>query len=132
MSEPRLLFNPPGLHPAPWYSHAVIPLGSRLVLFAAQVALDRELKVVGAGDLAAQTRQAMANLGVALKSIGGSWENLVRLAVLTTEPDGFETIGRVIGECLGDVAPPARTFAGLTGFGHPELLVAIEATAALE
>ena len=30
MSEPRLLVNPAGLHPAPWYSHAVIPLGSRV------------------------------------------------------------------------------------------------------
>jgi enamine deaminase RidA (YjgF/YER057c/UK114 family) len=132
VSEPRRLVDPAGLFRAPWYSHAVIPLGSRLVFFAAQVALDRELNVVGTGDLVAQTRQAMANLGVALESVGTSWEGLVRLTVLTTRPDGFEAIGRVIGECLGSVAPPARTFAGVTGFGHPDLLVAIEATATLD
>jgi len=110
----------------------VIPLGSRLVFFAAQVSLDCELNVVGSGDLVAQTRQAMANLGAALESVGASWESLVRLTVLTTRPEGFEAIGRVIGKCLGNVAPPARTFAGVTGFGHRELLIAIEATAALD
>ena len=110
----------------------MIPLGSRLVFFAAQVALDDQFDVVGAGDLGAQTRQAMVNLGIALESVGASWASLVRLTVLTTRPDGFEQIGHEIAECLGNVAPPARTFAGVTGFGHPDLLIAIEATATLD
>ena len=63
MSKRQL--NPPTLFHST-YSHAAAVEGGTLIVTAGQVAFDREGKVVGAGDIAAQTHQTYANLRDAL------------------------------------------------------------------
>ncbi len=57
------------------YSHA-IRVGDPLFI-AGQVALDVEGKLVGKGDSAAQTRQAMANIQAPLEAAGAIFDNVV-------------------------------------------------------
>jgi enamine deaminase RidA (YjgF/YER057c/UK114 family) len=57
--------HPKGLRPTPSLARVLIAKGSRTVHTSGQVSIDEDGKLVGAGDLAAQTTQAMKNLGLA-------------------------------------------------------------------
>jgi enamine deaminase RidA (YjgF/YER057c/UK114 family) len=48
------------------YTRVVVATGSRLVFVAGQMPEDAQGNLVGSGDLAAQARQAFANLGSSL------------------------------------------------------------------
>jgi hypothetical protein len=61
-----------GLAPGPGYAHAVTVTG-RLAFISGQVALDADGGLVGAGDLAAQTRQALGSLHRVLRGLGADW-----------------------------------------------------------
>ena len=56
------LIDPEDLPTPESYTHVVSATGSRLVFVAGQVAEDADGNLVGAGDLAAQARQAFANV----------------------------------------------------------------------
>ena len=63
------LINPQDLTTPASYTQVIAATGSRLVFVAGQLADDAEGNIVGPGDLAAQARQAFANVG----RVGGGW-----------------------------------------------------------
>lgn len=128
---PRRIVNPAAIHPPVGYSHIVHATGSRLAFVAGQAALDRDFAIVGEGDLEAQTRQVMANLGHALDELGAGWDDVVKATVYTTQPHEYEIIGKAMGEAMGDAQPPAQVIAGVTGLALPELLIEIELVVSL-
>ena len=66
MTEIQLL-RPEGLVASPAFSHvAVVPPGATTVYVGGQNAVDQNGELVGGTDVAAQTRQVMANLVTAL------------------------------------------------------------------
>jgi enamine deaminase RidA (YjgF/YER057c/UK114 family) len=125
----RQLINPPELHPAPGFSHIARVTGDQLVFLSGQVALDRELNVVGGDDLAEQTRVVMRNLQTALAAAELGWEHVVRRTIYTTQPTEYWTIKDVIEEFTGPDSPPAQTVIGVVGLAIPGLMVEIELTA---
>ena len=128
---PRTISNPSGLHDPPGYSHTVVATGSRLAFVAGQVALDRNFGLVGGDDLAAQTRQVMANLEIALDELGASWDDVVKATVYTTRPHDYEELGGAMAEALAGAAPPAQVLLGVTALALPELLVEIDLVVSL-
>lgn len=127
--------NPAGLYDAVGYgfSHAALQDGGRTLHLAGQVAWDKDGALVGAGDLAQQTRQALANLKAVLAEAGATPADIVRLRtyVVDHNPD---KLGPVLGEVAAfyDGATPApNTFIGVAALALPDFLVEIEATAAL-
>jgi enamine deaminase RidA (YjgF/YER057c/UK114 family) len=128
---PRQIVNPATIHPPAGYSHIVHATGSRLAFVAGQVALDSSFAVVGEGDLAAQTRQVMANLNHALEELGAGWNDVVKSTVYTTLPHEYETIGAAMAEAMGGAEPPAQVIAGVTGLALPALLIEIELVVSL-
>jgi enamine deaminase RidA (YjgF/YER057c/UK114 family) len=71
------LLRPEGLVHSPAFSHvAVVPPGATTVYVGGQNAVDGDGKLVGPGDVAAQTALAMANLQVALAAAGAPGTNL--------------------------------------------------------
>lgn len=127
----RELVNPPGLHPAPGFSHVAIASGTKVVHFAGQVALAPDFALVGEGDLEAQTRAAMENLKVAMDAAGVGWGDVVRRTIYTLHPTEYETITRAIDEVTGGAEHPAQTIVGVTGLAVPGLVIEIECTAVL-
>ena len=127
----RELVNPPGLHPAPGFSHVAIASGTKVVHFAGQVALAADFALVGEGDLEAQTRAAMENLKVAMNAAGVGWGDVVRRTIYTLHPTEYETITRAIDEVTGGAEHPAQTIVGVTGLAVPGLVIEIECTAVL-
>ena len=127
----RELVNPPGLHPAPGFSHVAIASGTKVVHFAGQVALAPDFALVGEGNLEAQTRAAMENLKVAMNAAGVGWGDVVRRTIYTLHPTEYETITRAIDEVTGGAEHPAQTIVGVTGLAVPGLVIEIECTAVL-
>jgi enamine deaminase RidA (YjgF/YER057c/UK114 family) len=127
----RELVNPPGLHPAPGFSHVAIASGTQVVHFAGQVALAPDFGLVGGDDLHAQTVAAMRNLEVAMDAAGVGWDDIVRRTIYTLHPTEYETITNAIDSVTGGAAHPAQTIVGVTGLAVPGLLVEIECTAVL-
>lgn len=125
----RELVNPPGLHPAPGFSHVAIASGTKVVHFAGQVALAPDFALVGEGDLYEQTRAAMENLKVAMDAAGVGWGDIVRRTIYTLHPTEYETITRAIDAVTGGAEHPAQTIVGVTGLAVPGLLIEIECTA---
>lgn len=128
----RKTFNPDGLHPAPGFSHVTVDHTGTTAYIAGQVALAPDFSVIGGDDLAAQTRAAMENLGVALRALGADWEDVVRRTIYTLHPTEYEVITRAIEEVQGSQEHPSQTIVGITGLAVPGLLIEIEVTVSLQ
>ncbi|MCA1395018.1 RidA family protein [Bradyrhizobium brasilense] len=130
MSELNHL-RPSGLHHNPAYSHVVVASGARTIYISGQVSVDEEGRVVGAGDLAAQTTQVMQNLGMALKAAGASYSNIVKITtfVVGYKPELRPIIGKARSAFFEGMQPPASTLVGVTALAAPEWLIEIEAVA---
>src|SRR5581483_1328526 len=110
---------------APWepvvgYSRAVVV--GRQVFVAGTTATGPDGRVVGPGDAAAQTRQALANIRRALEAAGASLEHVVRSRIFVTDIGQWEAIGRVHGEVFGAVRP-AATMVEVSRLIDPDMLV---------
>lgn len=66
--------NPEALHHNPVFTQAIlVPAGAHSLLIGGQNAVDRHGEVVGRGDVAAQSAQALSNLKAVLDAAGPSW-----------------------------------------------------------
>jgi 2-iminobutanoate/2-iminopropanoate deaminase len=121
--------DPEGLpSPVGPYSNVVTAPPGRLVFVAGQVALDANGDIVGAGDVAAQTRQVMENVRIALEAAGATFADVVRVVNYITDVDLFGEMAAVRKEYL--VEPyPASTLVEVSALMYPELLIEIEAIA---
>ena len=126
----RELVNPPGLHPAPGFSHIAIASGTRVVHFAGQAADRARLpRLVGGDDLFEQTRAAMRNLKVAIDAVGVGWDDIVRRTIYTLRPDRVRDDHARSTTSRAGADHPAQTILGVTGLAVPGLLIEIECTA---
>ena len=115
------------------FSHATLQKGGRTLHLAGQVAWDAQTNVVGPGDYAAQTRQALANLTTVLREAGCTPANVTRLRtyVVDHSPDKLGPILGEIGAFYGGATPAPNTFIGVAALALPDFLVEIEAIAAV-
>lgn len=127
--------NPKSLYDSLSYgfSHATLQKGGQTLHLAGQVAWDAAGNVVGPGDLAAQTRQALANLKAVLADAGAAPADIVRLRtyVVDHSPDKLGPVLGQLPEFYDGALPAPNTFIGVQALALPDFLVEIEATAAL-
>ena len=125
--------NPDDLSTPQTYTHVIVATGSRLVFVAGQVAEDGRGNLVGPGDLAAQSRQAFANVGRALAAGGARPEQVAKITIFVVDfrleylPAIRE--GRVA--LFGD-HKPADTLVGVEALAHPDCLIEVEAIAVID
>ena len=129
MPEAQYL-NPSELRPPPGggYTH-VVKVGN-LVFLAGQTGVDREGNVVGKSDPEAQARQVFENIGVAIRSIGGSPANIVRTRTYLTDPRYIPAY-RAARSGFFPANPPAGTLLIVTGLASPDYIIEIECDAVL-
>lgn len=115
------------------FSHAVKTTGQATLHCAGQVAWDKDYNLVGAGDIAAQARQALANLKEVLAAAGASPADVARMRtyVVDQKPEYLESVGAAIAEFYGDVTPAANTWIGVQSLALPDFLIEIEVTAVI-
>ena len=125
--------QPPTLATPPGYSHVVEVRSGRTVYTAGQVALDREGKLVGEGDMRAQIEQVFANVGAALEAAGTDFAHVVKLTTFVTDAklDNLLAFRDVRDRHVAPQHAPASTLVQVARLARPEWLVEIDATAVL-
>lgn len=103
----------------------------RLVFVAGQVAVDGEGKTVGKGDIGAQTRQVLTNIGKVLAAGGASFADVVKVTVFVTELENLAALQAVRPEFFSEPYP-ASTLVKVAQLINPDWLVEIEAIAMVE
>ncbi len=88
-------------------------------------------KIVGVGDPAAQTEQAIRNIEAALKQGGATLKDVVRTRMFVTDIKQWEKYARAHGQFFGEIRP-ATTIVEVSSLIDPEMMVEIEAEAVLE
>ncbi|WP_020668217.1 RidA family protein [Amycolatopsis nigrescens] len=127
---PHEIINPDGLADPVSYGYSHIARTSGDVIFiAGQYAADPDGQLVSP-DFAAQVRQSLANLGVALRAAGLGFEHVVRLGtyVVDHDLDKLAVIGEQIAEIWGP-KPPTQTLLGVASLALPGMLFEIDAVA---
>ena len=123
--------NPPTLSTPTGYSHVVEVSGpAKTIYVAGQVAFDSGGKVVGAGDMKAQTEQVFKNLEAALKAAGATFGDVVKMNTYVTDMSQLAVIRDVRSRYFG-ATTPASTLIQVSGLARPELMIEIEVIAAV-
>ena len=127
------LINPEDLPTPESYTQVVVASGSRLVFVSGQVADDARGDLVGRGDLAAQARQAFANVGRALAAAGARPEQVAKITIYVVHhrPEYLPEISKARIAVFGDHVP-ADTLVGVETLAEPGYLIEVEAIAVLD
>ncbi|MEZ5742028.1 MAG: RidA family protein [Burkholderiaceae bacterium] len=126
--------NPPAVTTPTGYSHVTVVSSARQVHVSGQVALDAAGKIVGKDNLSAQTEQVYANLVACLAAVGADLSHVFKVVtyVVNLTPERVADVRAVRNKYLGQGPYPAGTMVGVTSLVHPDLLIEIEAIAALD
>jgi reactive intermediate/imine deaminase len=101
------------------------------IYVSGQVAFDREGKVVGKGDMAVQTRQAIENMKAVLAAAGATLDDVVKVTMFVTDMS-LAGQARDVRKEYFVKNPPASTGLEIQALAHPDLLVELEAIAVVE
>jgi len=93
-----------------------------------QVGTDLDGNLVGRGDAAAQTEQAMLNVAQLLGECGASVRDVVKITIYITDPRHREAVYRVVGHHLKGVFP-VSTGVVVAGLAQPDWLMEIDVIA---
>ena len=110
------------------FSMAVLQQTGQVVHLKGQVALDPAGAIVGAGDMRAQVRQALANIRTLLATIGGRMSDVISLTHYTTNIQAFMQTVDIRNEFFA--APyPVTTTVEVAALYNPDLVIEITAVA---
>jgi len=108
------------------YSRAV-RIGA-LVAVSGTTATDEQGRLVGAGDLYAQTAYALRKIEAALEAAGATLADVVRTRIYVTDVDRWQEAARAHAEVFGAIRP-ANTLVEVSRLVGDGYLVEIEAEA---
>ena len=103
----------------------------KLICVSGQMPLDADNKLVGAGDIEAQTRAVYDNLRKALRAAGADLTDILRMNTYITDLKNHPPlIRKVRAEYFGKATPPASTMIEIPRL-PPGVLIEVDALAAL-
>jgi enamine deaminase RidA (YjgF/YER057c/UK114 family) len=120
--------NPPSLSTPHGYTHVVTVDGGRTVYVAGQVPLDKDGKLIGAGNFQAQVEQTFTNLKAALAAGGADLSNVVDMTTYVTDMSQVDTYRKVRNEYMSDPLP-AASLVEVKGLFRGDVMLEISAVA---
>jgi enamine deaminase RidA (YjgF/YER057c/UK114 family) len=118
--------------PAPaGYSHVATVGSGRMVWTSGQVALDESGALIGPGSWELQTRAVMRNLTRVLAAGGAGWDDVFKLTIFVVDIAALPTVRAVRDEFVNTGHPPTSSLVQVAGLFRPDLLIEIEAVAAV-
>ncbi len=130
----KKFINPPGLKALGMYSNVTSVSGGTIAFVSGQVSVNSEGKVVGVGDIQAQAVQVFENLKLALAGVGATFEDVIKFTIFIVglTPEKRKAVMEVRSRYISHKNPPAATMIGVNQLVEPELLLEIEAVAAVD
>lgn len=113
------------------FSQGVVVEGGRTIYLSGQVGWDAGQAMTGAGDLRAQTWQALRNVQTALAAGGATLDDVVslRIYIVQEQLDNGAVISEALKQFFGEGHAPASTWIGVPGLANKDFLIEIEAIA---
>jgi len=125
--------NPPNLknvRPTIYHHFIRVDDPKSFIFLSGQLSRDANGNLVGSGDMAEQTRQAIRNMQTVLQAAGGSLSDIVSIVVYTTDIRQFKEIVAARVEFFNDKLPTS-TIVEVNHLADPGLLIEFQAIAAL-
>jgi 2-iminobutanoate/2-iminopropanoate deaminase len=93
----------------PYSQAVVVPIGNgqRMIFCSGQIALDPATGALLDGDVAAQTRLVLENLGAVLAAADARYSDVVKTTIFLADMGDFATVNAIYAEKF-DSDPPAR------------------------
>ena len=108
MVEKKIIRTDQAPAPVGPYNQAIAASGT-MIFLAGQIALDPQTgKIVGEGDVVAQTKQVMSNIKAVLTEAEADWSNVVKTSVFLKDLADFVAVNQVYGEYFDESTAPAR------------------------
>ena len=129
------IFSPATLPPPTGYSHIAKVNQGTLIYVAGQVSADASGKLVGEGDLGAQSEQVFKNLKLALEAAGATMADVVKMntyLVAEVGQDDLPKMRAVRERYMSKDKPPASTLVVVSRLARPGWLIEIEVVAAID
>jgi reactive intermediate/imine deaminase len=98
------------------------------IYVSGQIAYSPEGKLVGEGDIKAQTRQVFQNIKDILAAAGAGMNDIIKINTYITDQSKFMEMLEVRKEIFAN-NPPASTAVVVAGLAFPGLLIEVEAIA---
>lgn len=127
--------NPPSLPNPVGYAHGWEAQGGKTIYIAGQVAMDKDGRVVGRGDLVAQFRQVCENLKAVVTAPGGQLDDVLKLTLYVLSKTEYKARSREIGAVYREYFGkhyPAMTLVEVKGLYDDDCLIEIEGIALVD
>ena len=126
--------NPEAMHSNPAFTQMIVmPANARTAIIGGQNAVNAKGEIVGQGDFAKQTEQALKNLVTCLEAVDATVDDLIQVKIYMKEGQdlraGFGEWMKIWGQRTN---PPLVTGLFVSGLANPDYLIEIEATAVLK
>ena len=132
---PFELLNPAGLEKPVGYAHVAKITSGKIIHVAGQAPFDANGVVVGKGDFAAQFRQVVQNLKLAIEGAGGQPNQYAVLTMYITDLKAYLANKKALGAAYTEVFGkyfPAITLVEVKSLYNPDCMVEISGMAVLD
>jgi enamine deaminase RidA (YjgF/YER057c/UK114 family) len=108
-----------------------VPPGHRLVYLSGQVPLDSTGALRGGSDFRSQAKQVFENLRSGLAAVGADFDDVVKLNFYVLDMRNLPGLREVRDRYVNVAAPPASTLVQVSGLFRDDVLLEVEAIAAV-
>ena len=116
--------------PKPFTFSPAVRVGN-LVFLSGTTATDEKGRIVGAGDIVAQTLQIFRKFEAVLQMVGGSLKNIVETTDYVLSLEDYQKTAEVRREIFSGPPWPAATGVVVSGLVRKDALIEIKGTAVL-